>query len=76
MTLQYMCVWTLACFGSVEQQMVSVQRFLNLKQVVQEEDKFEITPPENWPHEGNIEFRDVTLKYRPTTDAVLKKLNF
>jgi ATP-binding cassette subfamily C (CFTR/MRP) protein 1 len=29
-----------------------------------------------WPQAGTIEFKDVELRYRPTTDLVLKGLNF
>uniref|UniRef100_A0AC34F450 Uncharacterized protein n=1 Tax=Panagrolaimus sp. ES5 TaxID=591445 RepID=A0AC34F450_9BILA len=29
----------------------------------------------NWPSEGNIEFKDFSLRYRPSTPLVLKKLN-
>jgi len=29
-----------------------------------------------WPQTGTIEFKDVELRYRPTTDLVLKGLNF
>lgn len=36
LTLQQYCVWTLYCYGNIEQQMVSVQRFVNLQDVVQE----------------------------------------
>jgi len=31
---------------------------------------------ENWPTEGRVEFKDVELRYRPTTELVLKGLNF
>lgn len=30
----------------------------------------------NWPEEGNIEFKDVSLRYRPNTEIVLNKLSF
>lgn len=30
----------------------------------------------DWPTKGNILFNDVELKYRPTTDLVLRKLSF
>jgi ABC-type bacteriocin/lantibiotic exporter with double-glycine peptidase domain len=56
--------------------MVSIQRFLNLQNVPQEVSGHEIEVAETWPEKGNIEFKDVTLRYRPTTDAVLKNLEF
>ena len=30
---------------------------------------------ENWPSEGKIEFRNISIKYRPDLDIVLKNLN-
>ena len=30
----------------------------------------------NWPEEGRVEFKSVNLKYRPTTEVVLKNLTF
>jgi ABC-type multidrug transport system fused ATPase/permease subunit len=71
-----MCVWTLYCFGTIEQQMVSIQRFLNLQNVPQEASEHQVEVSETWPEKGNIEFKNVTLKYRPTTDPVLKNLAF
>ena len=36
-----------------------------------------IMPSNNkWPSEGNIVFENVQLRYRPTTELVLKGLNF
>jgi len=30
----------------------------------------------NWPEEGVMEFKNVSLRYRPTTEVVLRKLTF
>lgn len=30
----------------------------------------------NWPEKGNVEFKNVSLKYRPTTEKVLNNLSF
>ena len=30
----------------------------------------------DWPESGHVEFKDVVLKYRPTTEIVLKNLTF
>ena len=30
----------------------------------------------NWPKEGNIEFTNYSLKYRPDTEIVLNNLSF
>ena len=56
--------------------MVSVQRFVNLKDVPQEADTHTIEVDAYWPSKGEVEFKNVTLKYRPNTPAVLKKLTF
>lgn len=56
--------------------MVSVQRFFNLDDIVQEREDKEIDVAEEWPQTGTVHFKDVTLKYRPGTDPVLKKLTF
>lgn len=31
---------------------------------------------ENWPTKGEIEYRDVSLRYRPQTEQVLKQVSF
>lgn len=31
---------------------------------------------ENWPQKGTVEFKNVTMSYRPGLEPVLKKLNF
>ncbi len=49
LTLQTYCVWTLYCYGNIEQQMVSVQRFVNLRDVPQEADTFSIEADPLWP---------------------------
>ncbi len=56
--------------------MVSVQRFVNLKDVPQEANTHSIEVDALWPSHGLVEFKNVTLKYRPNTPAVLKKLTF
>lgn len=55
--------------------MVSVQRILALETIPQEISKGK-KPPKSWPQHGKVEFKDVTLKYRPTTEDVLRKLSF
>ena len=54
----------------IEARMVNVERLLSLLRVPQEqvEGKRSTT---GWPHKGEVEFRDVVLKYRPTTEVVL-----
>lgn len=42
----------------------------------QEADTFSIEADPLWPQQGKVEFKNVTLKYRPNTPAVLKHLTF
>ena len=56
--------------------MVSVQRFVNLSEVPQEQSEYSINLEDSWPTNGKVEFKNVTLKYRPTTEPVLRNLSF
>lgn len=47
-----------------------------MKEVPQEIEEHSVTVKKEWPENGVIQFNNVTLKYRPTTDAVLKNLTF
>ena len=61
-------------FGDLSRRMVSVQRLMDLDGIPRErEDQPHVA---NWPTAGKVEFRDIELRYRPTTDLVLKGLNF
>lgn len=69
----------------LESQMVNVVRCMKLLEVPQEralpnEPERGVTKSlanrPNWPEQGNMEFRDVSLRYRPTTEIVLNKLSF
>lgn len=69
-------------FQIIEGAMVSVDRLFKLLEIPQEKQTPEIPTGQfqianrNWPREGKLEFRDVHLKYRPTTELVLKGLSF
>ena len=68
--------WFFHICSSFERSMVSFDRCLKITEIVQEAEQRKDTTPENWPLQGKIEFRDLSLRYRPETDLVLKKLNF
>lgn len=36
----------------------------------------EIEPPASWPANGQVKFDDMSVRYRPKTDLVLKNLSF
>jgi ABC-type bacteriocin/lantibiotic exporter with double-glycine peptidase domain len=53
--------------------MIAVERLDSLSHCVQEapsERKIDNTLP-NWPQQGRIEFRNVYMRYRDSTDVVL-----
>ena len=56
--------------------MTSVERVLTYTELESEPGyKVEQLPPEHWPREGNITFRDVSLTYYPGGPQVLKEIN-
>ena len=77
LTLQQMCNYSLYNFGEIERQMVCVQRLFQLEDVPQEKtgEEIEVNARE-WPQVGTVQFIDASLRYRPTTDLVLKRLSF
>ena len=65
----------------LENDMVSMERCCKYMHIVQEEPS-EIPEIDNklkennWPQNGEIEFKDFSVRYRPGTEIVLKKINF
>ena len=60
----------------VENFMTSVERVITYTKLESEPGyKVQQLPPKHWPHEGNITFQDVSLKYYPRGPQVLKKIN-
>ena len=60
----------------VENLMTSAERVMTYTKLESEPGyKVERIPPENWPSEGNINFRDVSLIYYPGGPQVLKRIN-
>ena len=62
--------------------MVSIDRLFKILEIPQENKVPEIPTQvfkiqnQDWPSQGKLEFRDVELRYRPTTELVLKGLSF
>lgn len=56
--------------------MRAIQKLVNVQNAVQEIEEGEQAVPPTWPNKGSIEFKEVFLRYRPTTDLALKGLNF
>ena len=68
-------------FRENERNLKALQRLLKLDSIAQEKDIVEekgeeIEVPESWPAKGEIEFKDVKMRYRPETDIVLDGLSF
>lgn len=64
----------MSCF--VENRMVSVERVKQFTKIPSEAE-WEIKdrlPPPNWPTQGNVDLKDLQVRYRPNTPLVLKGL--
>ncbi|XP_060647055.1 ATP-binding cassette sub-family C member 4-like [Drosophila nasuta] len=58
------------------QQMTSVERVLEYTELEQESNVCDsIDLPQNWPVQGKLEFRNISLRYDPNDQPVLKQLN-
>ncbi|KAI0285929.1 metal resistance protein YCF1 [Russula aff. rugulosa BPL654] len=69
--------WLVRSASEVEQNIVSVERMLHYIEL-KPEAPYEIpeTHPEGaWPTEGQVEFRNYSLRYRPELDLVLKDIS-
>eukprot|EP01091_Cochliopodium_minus_P010616 TRINITY_DN2850_c0_g1_i3.p1 TRINITY_DN2850_c0_g1~~TRINITY_DN2850_c0_g1_i3.p1 ORF type:complete len:720 (-),score=229.12 TRINITY_DN2850_c0_g1_i3:506-2665(-) len=71
--------WAIRNMVESENYMTSVERILHYSNNVPMEPPAILEsnrPPENWPSEGKIEFKNVYVKYRPSLPPVLKNINF
>ena len=63
--------------GEVNSQMTSAERVLAYTRIKPERGQDEPkTPPENWPHAGVIEFKDVSLSHSSNGPNALKNISF
>ena len=68
--------YTVRRTSDVENYMTSVERVITYTKLDSEPGyKVERLPPEHWPSEGNIIFKDVSLTYYPGGPQVLRKIN-
>ncbi|XP_057968870.1 ABC transporter C family member 13 isoform X3 [Malania oleifera] len=65
----------LTSFTETEKEMVSVERVLQYMDIPQEEQGCE-SLDQDWPHQGHIEFQNVTLRYLPSLPAALHHITF
>ncbi|XP_075979217.1 putative multidrug resistance-associated protein lethal(2)03659 [Anticarsia gemmatalis] len=60
--------------ADVVAQMTSVERILQYTSLPQES-KDGVSPPNNWPQQGRVDFKDLSLRYSEGAEPVLKELN-
>ncbi|KAG5868645.1 hypothetical protein JTB14_012370 [Gonioctena quinquepunctata] len=68
--------WGMRQWSELENQMTSVERVKEYADLVPEAEGKVKEPPKLWPEKGNIQFRNMSLRYSPTDPCVLKNLNF
>ncbi|KAF9430749.1 hypothetical protein BGZ76_000723 [Entomortierella beljakovae] len=71
--------WGVQRFSTLENNMNSAERLVHyVKNLAQERppEKPENKPPVSWPSEGKIEFKDVSMRYRPELPRVLRNISF
>jgi ATP-binding cassette subfamily C (CFTR/MRP) protein 4 len=60
--------WGMRQWSELENHMVSVERLLEYNSVESEPEREELAKlPKDWPRQGRVEFRDLSLKYNPRT---------
>ncbi|KAG5555058.1 hypothetical protein RHGRI_012555 [Rhododendron griersonianum] len=66
--------WTVYITCTVEKQMVSVERIRQFIRIPSEAPWRipDCVPSPNWPHHGDIDIKDLQVRYRPNTPLVLK----
>ena len=73
--------WSFSIAANLENIMISLERCLQYTRIKSEKPS-QIKPKDdelvekNWPQEGRIKFVNYSVRYRPTTEIVLKNLNF
>ena len=71
---------TFSMFSDMEMSMISMERCYKYTKLKPEKDFIlhgdNQLKEKNWPNEGKITFKDLSIKYRPNTEIVLKNLNF
>lgn len=71
----------LKLYMDLEQKMVNAERCMQMILIPHEREinkslKSLLQDRPNWPEDGKLQFKGVSLKYRPNTEEVLHKLSF
>ncbi|KAI3668269.1 hypothetical protein L6452_43346 [Arctium lappa] len=74
LSLNGVLFWALYMSCFVENRMVSVERIKQFTKIPSEAEwvKKDNPPPSNWPSHGNIELKDLQVRYRSNTPLVIK----
>ncbi|KAI0035413.1 ABC transporter [Vararia minispora EC-137] len=78
LSIQQAFGWMVRQFAEVENDMNSVERVVYYARHVEQEPPYELpekTPAAPWPGVGQVEIKDIVLKYRPELPSVLKGLS-
>nr|XP_048721612.1 multidrug resistance-associated protein 1 isoform X1 [Caretta caretta] len=69
--------WLVRMSSEMETNIVAVERVKEYSEMEKEAPwcTEQTAPPNNWPHEGKVEFRGYGLRYREDLDLVLKNIN-
>lgn len=69
--------WMVRSASEVEQNIVSVERMIQYANLAPEAEMVikETEPTQPWPSKGAIEFKSMSMRYRPDLDFVLKDMN-
>ena len=79
--LQENLSWSFSIAADLENIMISLERCLQYTKIESEapniiKSKDDQLIEKKWPNKGKIKFENYSVKYRPNTEIVLKKLNF
>ncbi|XP_057868476.1 ABC transporter C family member 14 [Cryptomeria japonica] len=77
LSLNAMLFWSVWLSCLVENKMVAVERIRQFTTIPSEAAWVvpDSTPPSSWPNEGNVELRELQVRYRPNTPLVLKGIS-
>lgn len=73
------CQWGIRASAELESQMISVERITEYADLPSEpplESNEKDAPPRDWPRNGNIEFKSLSLRYAENSARTLQNLTF
>lgn len=79
-SITFLLNWLVRTNIQTENMMNSIERMNEYSNLPCEEeegaDVLDLAPPDTWPSSGQIEFQNVSARYRPELDLVLKNISF